>query len=394
MRPFWYRLLLFPVVLLYQRECVIEVKYVILRKYMSTRVIKPGMILEQTIADRADRVLIARGTQLDEYLIESMRKMGITGVYIRTGVIEDKDTEEQPVITAQVQQKIDQRQVKDRAKVHLSESVKKRVAEGIQYLYQDTESSNFMDVTRSITNDLVKAIDDNDAIAVDISALKVSDEYTFKHSVDVATMAMIVSRQYGFNDEQVQQIGVSGLLHDIGKSRIPTEVLNKAQKLTDEEFALIKKHSLLGYEILKDKPELSNAVKMGVLQHHEKINGSGYPMGVTEEQIHIFAKIIAVTDIYDALVTERPYKKAFTPRNAVEMIMAMTGELDLQVMQSFLESVILYPVGTNVDLSNGEKARVVANNPKFVLRPTVVGLNSGRVYELSTDLNCANVIIL
>ena len=127
-----------------------------------------------------------------------------------------------------------------------------------------------MDVTRSITNDLVKAIDDNDAIAVDISALKVSDEYTFKHSVDVATMAMIVSRQYGFNDEQVQQIGVSGLLHDIGKSRIPTEVLNKAQKLTDEEFALIKKHSLLGYEILKDKPELSNAVKMGVLQHHEK----------------------------------------------------------------------------------------------------------------------------
>jgi len=374
--------------------CVIEVKYVILRKYMSTRVIKPSMILEQTIADRADRVLIARGTQLDEYLIESMRKMGITGVYIRTGVIEDKDSEEQPVITAQVQQKIDQRQVKDRAKVHLSESVKKRVAEGIQYLYQDTESSNFMDVTRSITNDLVKAIDDNDAIAVDISALKVSDEYTFKHSVDVATMAMIVSRQYGFNDEQVQQIGVSGLLHDIGKSRIPTEVLNKAQKLTDEEFALIKKHSLLGYEILKDKPELSNAVKMGVLQHHEKINGSGYPMGVTEEQIHIFAKIIAVTDIYDALVTERPYKKAFTPRNAVEMIMAMTGELDLQVMQSFLESVILYPVGTNVDLSNGEKARVVANNPKFVLRPTVVGLNSGRVYELSTDLNCANIIIL
>ncbi len=170
--------------------------------------------------------------------------------------------------------------------------------------------------------------------------------------------------------------------------------MNKAQKLTDEEFALIKKHSLLGYEILKDKPELSNAVKMGVLQHHEKINGSGYPMGVTEEQIHIFAKIIAVTDIYDALVTERPYKKAFTPRNAVEMIMAMTGELDLQVMQSFLESVILYPVGTNVDLSNGEKARVVANNPKFVLRPTVVGLNSGRVYELSTDLNCANIIIL
>ena len=121
----------------------------------------------------------------------------------------------------------------------MSESVKKRVAEGIQYLYQDTESSNFMDVTRSITNDLVKAIDDNDAIAVDISALKVSDEYTFKHSVDVATMAMIVSRQYGFNDEQVQQIGVSGLLHYFVYSKIHTEVLYKGHMLTDDEFSLI-----------------------------------------------------------------------------------------------------------------------------------------------------------
>jgi len=373
---------------------VVEVTTLILRKYISTRVINPGMILEQTIADRADRVLIARGTVLDEYHIDSMKKMGITGVYIRTGVIEEKHEENEPVITAQVQQQIDKVKIEDRARVHLSESVKKRVAEGVQYLYQDTESTGFVDMTRSITDDLMKAIEDNEAIAVDISALKVSDEYTFKHSVDVATMSMIVSRQYGLPDEQIYEIGISGLLHDIGKSKIPNEILNKAGKLTDEEFALIKQHSLLGYQILKDKPELSNAIKLGVLQHHEKINGSGYPMGATEDKIHIFAKIIAVADIYDALVTERPYKKAFTPRDAVEMIMAMTGELDLKVMQSFLESVILYPVGTNVDLSNGEKAKVVANNAKYVLRPTVVGLTSGRVYELATDMSCANVIIL
>ncbi len=388
----FYGLLYFHVINLYKR--VVEVTTLILRKYISTRVIKPGMILEQTIADRADRVLIARGTVLDEYHIDSMKKMGVTGVYIRTGVIEEKHEGNEPVITAQVQQQIDKVKIEDRARVHLSESVKKRVAEGVQYLYRDTESTGFVDMTRSITDDLMKAIEDNEAIAVDISALKVSDEYTFKHSVDVATMSMIVSRQYGLPDEQIYEIGISGLLHDIGKSKIPNEILNKAGKLTDEEFALIKQHSLLGYQILKDKPELSNAIKLGVLQHHEKINGSGYPMGATEDKIHIFAKIIAVADIYDALVTERPYKKAFTPRDAVEMIMAMTGELDLKVMQSFLESVILYPVGTNVDLSNGEKAKVVANNPKYVLRPTVVGLTSGRVYELATDIGCANVIIL
>ena len=117
-------------------------------------------------------------------------------------------------------------------------------------------------------------------------------------------------------------------------------------------------------------------------------------MGVMADKIHLYAKIISVADIYDALVTERPYKKAFTPRNAVEMIMSMTEELDITVMRSFLESVILYPVGTNVQLSTGEMAKVVENNPKYVLRPKVVGLTTGRVYELAEDMNCANVIIL
>lgn len=360
---------------------------------MATRIVKPGMIIEQAVIDRAGRVLIARGTVLDDYLIASLKKMGVPGIYIRTGIVEEKP-EKQPEIAAEAQRQIEQLSVADRAKVCLSESVKKRVAEGVQYLYQDTESEGFTDVTKSITDDLMKAISDNDAIAVDISELKISDEYTFKHSVDVATMAMIVSHHYGFTDQEVYEIGISGLLHDIGKSRIPNELLNKAGKLTDEEFALMKQHSLLGYGILKDKSDLSKSIKLGVLQHHEKNNGTGYPMGVTAEKINLFAKIIAVADIYDALVTERPYKKAFTPRDAVEMIMAMTEELDVTVMKSFLESVILYPVGTNVELSTGEMAKVVSNNPQYVLRPKVVGLTTGRVYELAEDMSCANVIIL
>lgn len=363
------------------------------KRYMTIRSLEPGMVIEQAVVDRAGRVLIKRGTELDDYLIESLKKMGVPGIDIRTGIVEE-ETDDQPEIKAEAKKQIDKLSVADRAKVYLSESVKKRVAEGVQYLYQDTESEDFTDATKSITDDLMKAISDNDAIAVDISALKISDEYTFKHSVDVATMAMIVSRQYGLSDQEVYEIGISGLLHDIGKSKIPNELLNKAGKLTDEEFAFMKQHSLLGYGILKNKEDLSDSIKLGVLQHHEKINGSGYPMGVTAEKINLFAKIISIADIYDALVTERPYKKAFTPRNAVEMIMSMTEELDIKVMKSFLESVILYPVGTNVELSTGEMAKVVANNPKYVLRPKVVGLITGRVYELAEDMGCANVIIL
>ncbi|MBQ6887188.1 MAG: HD-GYP domain-containing protein [Lachnospiraceae bacterium] len=353
------------------------------------------MVIDQAIIDRAGRVLIARKTELDDYLIEALMKMGVPGIYIREGEEEDEDIEkEEPVINEAIQKQYEQIKVADRAKVRLTESVRKRVAEGVQYLYQDTNSASFVSETRNITNDLMKAITDNDAIAVDISALKISDEYTFKHSVDVATMSMIVAKRYGFTKEQVYEIGIAGLLHDIGKSQIPNEVLNKAGKLTDEEFALMKQHTLLGFRILKEKKELSEDIKMGVLQHHEKTNGRGYPMGIEDDRINPFAKIISVVDIYDALVTERPYKKPFSPRDAVEMIMSMTGELDINVMRCFLESVILYPVGTDVPLSNGEMARVIENSPHYVLRPKVLGLTSGKVYDLGTDISCANIIIL
>ncbi len=363
------------------------------RKYISMRLVQPGMMIDQAIIDRAGRVLIARRTLMDDYLISSLRKMGVPGIYIREG--EEEEIEEKPIpVAPEIQQKYEKIRVEDQPKVRLSESVRKRVAEGVQYLYQDTNSPNFSDATRSITEDLMKAIDDNEAIAVDISALKISDEYTFKHSVDVATIAMIMAKRCGLPKAQVYEIGIAGLLHDIGKSQIPTELLNKAGKLTDDEFEIMKQHSVYGYRILQDKKDLSERIKLGVLQHHEKANGNGYPMKVGAEKINLFAKIISVADIYDALVTERPYKKPFSPRDAVEMIMSMTSELDIQAMRSFLESVILYPVGTDVPLSNGETARVIENSPDTVLRPKVMGLETGRVYDLAQDLNCANIIIL
>lgn len=360
------------------------------RIYVRTRSLKEGMKIDQAIVDRRGRILIARGAVLDGYLIDSLLKLGVTSVYIREG---EEDPEEEK-ISPLAQSVIEKRRVEDRTKVKLKESVKKRVSEGIQYLYNNTETKDFTDAANNIGDELMRAITDNDAIAVDIGALKVSDEYTFKHSVDVATMAMIVAKQHGLDKKQLYEIGMSGLLHDLGKSKIPNEVLNKPGRLTDEEFEIMKQHSVYGYGILKEKDNISKHVLMGVLQHHEKMNGKGYPMGVSADQMHLYAKILSVVDIYDALVTERSYKKAFSQRDAVEMIMSMTQELDLDVMKSFLESMILYPVDSIVQLSNGEKAKVVENNPGYILRPTVVGIESGKIYNLGKDMKCNNIIIL
>ena len=237
------------------------------------------------------------------------------------------------------------------------------------------------------------SIMENDAVALNIDVLKVSDEYTFKHSVDVSTISMLIAKKSGFPEMDIQRIGMAGLLHDLGKSKVPNEVLNKAGKLTEEEFAIMKKHSLYGYQILKERKDIPQEVLMGVLQHHEKINGKGYPMGVSAEQISEYAKILSIADIYDALVTERPYKKAFSQQDAIEMIMAMTDELDITYMRNFLAIMILYPVDSVVTLSNGERARVVKNNPQYPLRPTVVSIKTGAVYNLSEDIKCASLII-
>ncbi len=363
------------------------------RKNMPTRLLKPGMVIDQTIVDRVGRNLVIKGSVLDEYIIDSMLKLGIMNAYIQDGEIPDPD--ESLITSPEAARQIERLTKADRKKVQLSESVKARVSEGIQFIYNSGSDSKAMSSAASnITEDLMDAIFKNNAVALDISALKTSDEYTFKHSVDVATIAMITAKSAGLSKTEVYNIGVSGLLHDVGKTKVPDEILNKPGPLNDEEFTIMKNHSLYGYRMIEHNDELTQAVKLAVLQHHEKIDGSGYPLGVKSDQITKFAKILSVSDIYDALVTDRPYKQAFTQRTAIEMIMSMTGELDITIMQKFLESMILYPVGTIVELSNGEKAKVVSNNPKYILRPTVVGLQSGNVYDLGNDFSCASIIIL
>lgn len=156
------------------------------RKLIKTRSVTPGMKIDQAIIDRLGRVLVARGSVLDEYVIDSLLKLGVMNIYIQDGTADPED--DKIVISKAAEKKIEKLYTEDRSKVTLSNSVRKRVAEGIQFIYSGDTSSAVADATDSITNDLLDAIDSNDAIAIDISALKTSDEYTFKHSVATSTL--------------------------------------------------------------------------------------------------------------------------------------------------------------------------------------------------------------
>lgn len=350
------------------------------------------MRIDQTVVDRMGRNLIVKGAELDDYIIDSLIKLGIMTVYIQDGEYDEDDPDK--VLTPIAKKQVERLRTADRSKVTLSDSVRKRVSEGIQYIYNNADSSEIVSATNNIASELMSVISQNNAVAIDINALKTSDEYTFKHSVDVATISMVLAKQQGLSRKEIYEIGVAGLLHDVGKTKIPNEILNKPGRLDDEEFAIMKQHSVYGYHMIKDRPEFNNGICLGVLQHHEKMNGKGYPLGFDANKICPYAKILTVADIYDALVTERPYKSAFTQKDAIEMIMSMTDELDMNAMKSFLESMILYPVDSLVTLSNGERARVVKNNPNYILRPTVVAVESGKVYDLGEDISCASIIII
>ncbi len=361
------------------------------RKYVRTRQLKPGMVIDHSIEDRMGRDLVTRGATLDEYIIDSLLKLGIMSVFIQDGEYEPEDAEKS--ITPIARKNIERLRKEDVAKLKLSDSVRRRIAEGIQYIYNNTDSIDLADATHRITTDLMAAIEENDALAIDIGQLKTSDEYTFKHSVDVATISMILAKKSGYSKKQIGEVGIAGLLHDIGKTKVPLEILNKTAALDDDEFAVMKQHSVFGYRMIQNRPEFSQETCLAVLQHHEKANGTGYPMQATADQITPYAKLLSIADVYDALITERPYKSAYSQRDAIETIMSMSSELDIDIMRCFLESMILYPVDSFVELSNGEKAKVVRNTPGYILRPVVVGIISGKVYDLGNDMSCANIVI-
>lgn len=362
------------------------------RKLVSTRTLKEGMRIDQSVVDGTGRALIEKGAFLDDFQIEYLRTKGISSIYIAEGEADPDELELQiPQFTRDL---IEKSKVPDKPKAKLSESVRKQVCEGVQNLFANPNSENFAESSVNVANSLVDSVLADDAVAVDLGMLKVSDEYTFKHSVDVAAMSIVIGKNMGLSLEDLHQLGIAGLLHDVGKAKIPAEVLNKPGRLEDKEFDLMKQHTLFGFQILKEKNTFSNDVLLGVLQHHEKMNGTGYPQKVPGANINRFARIIAVSDVFDALVTKRPYKDPFSMYNATEMVMAMSNELDIDVLKIFLHTVILYPVDSIVMLSTGEPAKVVENTPNYPLRPKVVGLKHGVIYDLANDKSCANMIII
>lgn len=210
---------------------------------------------------------------------------------------------------------------------------------------------------------------DIDVVRLDLEKFKQYDYGMFVHVLNVALLSAITGLQLGYKDKRLKYLTLGALLHDLGKLKVPREILNKPGSLTDEEFSSIKKHPLIGEEMLQSI-RLIASVMATVKEHHERWNGKGYPYGLKENEIHMDAQIVAVADVYEALTADRPYRKGFPPYHALEMILAWSGkDFNPKVVQAFRESLILYPENAKITLNTGEIGVVIAVPTQMPTRP-------------------------
>lgn len=212
----------------------------------------------------------------------------------------------------------------------------------------------------------------NNDVLMRLNQLKESDDYTFQHSLRVAILATMIGKWLGYSQEELLELGEAGLLFDIGKLSVPDFLLKKPSNVTLDEYELLKKHAQFGYSILLKTKGVTSNIKYAALHHHERLDGSGYPLRLRENQIHDYAKIIAVCDVFDALITDRPYKKGISPLLAADYLSWSSGKLfDSEVCYVFIKRLSEYFVGKNVVLSNGLQGKIVYVDTNFPTRPTV-----------------------
>lgn len=232
-----------------------------------------------------------------------------------------------------------------------------------------------VEAVTDVVENIVGSVQRNRDALLCLKGLQRADLYTLCHSVNVSMVAVMFGKFLGYDGEQLRLLGMAGILHDIGKQFIPAAIINAPRRLNPDELSVIRTHSRLGYEKLAEHAEVPDIVRRGVLEHHEKIDGTGYPDGKSGKDICLFASILSLADVYDALSSNKPYRKALPPTSAITTLYEMRGSaFPEDLTEKFIRCIGVYPTGSFVSLSTGEFGVVCGNPHETLNKPRVLAI--------------------
>jgi len=265
----------------------------------------------------------------------------------------------------------------------------------INKVMDDVNHGREFDVKQAkiLVRSLAENIMQNPTALIWLTQLKNRDEYTAIHSLNVCVLSLFFGRSIGLSTDQLEDLGTGALLHDIGKLKVPLEVLNKPGHLTREEFLIMKKHTVYGYELFRDKDEISRASMKVIRNHHERLDGKGYPYGLAEKQLDYYSKMVTIVDVYDAITSKRVYHEEVSPYSALNRIYSEhEGNFDRKLVEQFIKYMGVYPVGSVVELSTGQIGIVSSFNEKRHLFPTVLLImdEKHQLYRQQKTINLAS----
>lgn len=299
--------------------------------------LKPGMKLAKDVILSDGRLLLLAGFAIKPLYIRKLEAFNVENVYVNDGpytLIEEFE----------------------------EEKVYNHAASMIKNIFTLAKKNDNSDVTiiKNTVSDILQKVIENETVMLQLTGIRDIDNYTFLHSVDVCIYSTIIGKKMGYGKDPLMALGMGAILHDIGKCKVPIDILQKPDRLTENEFNQMKLHTINGCEIIRNSYNLSTKIANIAFQHHEKWDGSGYPMGITANTIDPLARIVALADVYDALTSDRVYKKRELPHVAAEYIKKNSGTLfDPFIVELFISSVAAYSEGTLVLLNTGELGSII-----------------------------------